>query len=249
MTLNAFKNGVTTLDEATMNAILAAQPSSIIFDGTQADAKTGTGAADSDLSIFTYYARFTLTGQTTIGRIELELIKYGNGADLTVEIRDNSFNPNGSNNGVLIKSFTFPAKLFQTAAGYISLPIDLSGLTSGAQYWVVLKKAGDSTNRIAWRGETTADANYPTYYRSGSTGAWTAGNALHFKIFANTSGTYILKHGIYGTNAKTLVNYDANGNITEIWRWLPASDGTFMICDKLIPTYDANGVPVRWEVQ
>jgi hypothetical protein len=249
LTLFAAKNGITTLDENFLNSYLTAQPSVLIFDGTQADAKTGSGTTENNLSTASYAARFTLTGQTTIGRVELELIKYGAGADLTIEIRDSSFNPNGSNDGALLKSVTFPAKLFSTTAQYVSLPIDLSGLTAGAQYWLVLKKAGDATNHIRWRGEAAQDANYPVYSRIGASGAWTANNALHFRIFANTPGAYLLRHGIYGTNAKTTINYDGNGNITEIWRWLPAADGTWMIVDKMVPTYDANGVATRWNVQ
>lgn len=249
MALWAFRNGVTVLDETTMNSLLAAQPSSLIFDGTQVDAKTGSGTTENNLSLNTYAARFTLTGQTTIGRVEMELIKYGVGADLTLEIRDSTFAPDGSNDGALLKSIKFPAKIFPTAAQYVSLPIDLSGLTTGAQYWIILRKAGDANNHLRWRGESTQDANYPVYYRAGDSGAWTAGNAVHFRVFANTPGTYLLRHGIYGGNAKTTVNYDGNGNITEIWRWLPAADGTFVVCDRLVPIYDSNGVPVRWEVQ
>lgn len=242
MTIWAFKNGVTTLDEATLNAIISAQPSVLLFDGAQADAKAGTGVTDNDLSLNTLIARFTLTGQTTIGRVELELTKAGVGADLTLEIRDNTFNPDGSNDGVLLKSITFPAKMFPAAAAYISLPVDLSGLTAGAYYWLRANKAGDATNRNLWRGEAAQDAAYPVYYRSGATGAWTAGNALHFKVFANTAGTYVLKHGIWGTNGKTLIEYNANGTINYIWRWLPASDGSWIIVDKVTFTYDANGV-------
>jgi len=249
LTLYAFKNGVTVLDEVQMNSLLAAQPSVLIFDGDQVDAKTGTGVTDNDLSLNTYIARFTLTGQTTIGRVELELTKAGAGADLTLEIRDNTFAADGTNDGVLLKSVTFPAKIFPTSAAYISLPVDLSGLTAGAYYWLRVNKAGDATNRLLWRGEAAADAAYPVYYRAGATGAWTAGNALHFKVFAATAGTYLLKHGIWGVNGKTLVEYNADGTIAYIWRWLPAGDGTWQIVDKLVPTYNANGVPIRWEVQ
>jgi len=246
--LFAAKNGVTVLNEAWLNSLLAAQPSVLLFDGTQADAKTGTGVTDNDLSLNTYIARFALTGQTSVGRIELELTKAGAGADLTLEIRDNTFNPNGTNDGVLLKSITFPAKIFPTSAAYISLPVDLSGLTAGAYYWLRINKAGDSINKLLWRGEAAADAAYPVYYRSGATGAWTEGNALHFKVFANTPGTYLLRHGLWGVNGKTLIIYRADGLIDYIWRWLPSSDGSFLICDKLTPTYDANGVPVRWDV-
>jgi hypothetical protein len=243
--LYSFKNGVTTLDEATLNAIISAQPSVLIFDGTIANQKTGTGVTDNGLSLNTYIARFTLTGQTTVGRVELELTKAGAGADLTLEIRDNTFNPDGTNDGTLLKQVKFPAKIFPTSPAYISLPVDLSGLTAGAYYWLRVNKAGDATNKLLWRGEAAQDAAYPVYYRSGTSGAWTAGNALHFKVFANTSGTYVLKHGVTGTNGKTLIEYNANGTINYLWRWLPSSDGTFLIVDKITFSYDANGVPVR----
>lgn len=248
MPLWAFKNGVTVLDQNTMNSLLAAQPSVLIFDGTQVDAKVGTGVTDNDLSLYTFMARFTLTGQTTIGRVELELTKAGVGADLTLEIRANDFNPNGTNDGTLLKQVKLPAKIFPTSPAYISLPVDLSGLTAGAYYWLRINKAGDSINKLLWRGEAAQDAAYPVYYRSSATGVWTAGNALHFKVFAATAGTYTLKHGIWGTNGKTLIEYNADGTIAYIWRWLPSSDGSFLICDKLTPSYDANGVPVRWNV-
>ncbi|MGB9825719.1 MAG: hypothetical protein ACPLRU_03505, partial [Desulfofundulus sp.] len=242
MPLYAFKDNVTPYSANVMNQLLTAQPSVLIFDGTQVDAKTGTGVTDNDLSLYTFMARFTLTGQTTIGRVELELTKAGVGADLTLEIRDNTFKADGTNNGVLLKSITFPAKIFPTSAAYISLPVDLSGLTAGAYYWLRVNKAGDATNKLLWRGEAAADAAYPVYYRSGTSGAWTAGNALHFKVFAATPGTYLLRHGIWGTNGKTLVEYNADGTIAYIWRWLPASDGSWMIVDKVTFTYDANGV-------
>ncbi|MEW5952626.1 MAG: choice-of-anchor R domain-containing protein [Bacillota bacterium] len=248
MTIWGFKNDLSVLDEATLNAIISAQNSVLLFDGTQADAHTGAGVTDNDISNNSYIARFTLTGQTTIGRAELNLSKTGVGANIVLEIRDNTFNPNGTNDGMLLKSMVFPAKLFPTAATYTSLPVDLSGLTAGATYWLRVNKAGDATNRMLWRGEATINASYPTYFRSGLSGAWTANNALHFRVFANTPGTYLLRHGVWGTNGQTLVLYGGSNNISEIWRWLPANDGVFVICDKLTPTYDANGVPVRWGV-
>jgi hypothetical protein len=139
-----------------------------------------------------------------------------------VEIRETTVG------GTLKGSYTFPKKLFSATGGFISLPIDLSGLTSGGTYYIVLKMAGDSTNHLRWVGES--------------------GGAKHFKVFANTPGTYVLKHEIYGGSAKTINNYDGSGLLSEIWRWIPASDGTFMICDKLTPTNDSNGVATKWTV-
>lgn len=245
MSIYAFKTG-DGITESRMNSIFTAQSSTLIFDGNQVAAKTGSGTVENNLSLVSYAVRFTLTGQTSIGRVEAELKKYGAGADVTVEIRDSTFNPNGSNEGVLLKTITFPAKIF--SSGYISLPIDLKGLTSGAQYWLVIKKAGDSINHIRWMGETAQDAAYPAYSRVETSGAWTVGNALHFKVFAKTPGTYTLKHGIYGENAKTLVEYRADGLVDHFWRWLPAVDDTWKIVEKMKPVYDTNGVAIEWEV-
>lgn len=245
MSLYAFKAG-DNITEPLINSIFTAQSSTLIFDGDQAAAKTGSGAVENNLSLASYAVRFVLAGQTSIGRIELDLKKYGDGADVTIEIRDASFNPNGSSEGVLLKSVTFPAKI--VGSGYMSLPIDLSGLTSGAQYWLVMKKAGDSINHIRWVGETTQDGSYPAYSRSGATGGWSVGNALHIKVFAKTPGTYLLKHGIYGENAKTWIEYNTNGLISYIWRWLPATDKTWKIVEKLTPIYDINGVATDWGI-
>lgn len=247
MVLFAAKNGVTVLDEVFINSILSAQNSTLIFDGTQVDGKTGAGVTDNNLSLNTYIAKFTLTGQTTIARVEFEIAKSNTGADLTLEIRS-TFNPDGSSDGVLLKSITFPANIFPASAAYLSLPVDLSGLTAGDYYWLRVNKAGDSTNKLLWRGEASQDASYPAYYRSGASGSWTAGNALHFKSFANTAGTYLLRHGIWGANGKTLLEYNGNGTINYIWRWLPASDGSWMFVDKLTPTYNSDGVATSWGV-
>ena len=247
--LYAAKNDVTVLDQDYENSIRMPQPSALVFDGDQADALTGAGVTDNDLSTNTYIARFTLTGQTTIGRVELELTKMGAGADLVLEIRDNTFNPDGSNDGVLLKSITFPAKIFPASAAYISLPVVLSGLTAGAYYWLRVNKAGDATNHNEWRGEADQNADYPVYYRSGDSGEWTAGNALHFKVFARTAGTYLLKHEVLDTRGMTILEYDAEGKISYFWVWLPASDGEFVICNKVTPTYDGNGVATDWGVE
>ena len=247
MALYAFKNGVTLLDEVNLNTLLAAQPSYLIYDGVQLDAKTGSGVTENNLSTASYITRFKANGDTTVGRVELDLTKYGNGADVTVEIRGTDFNSNGSNDGTLLKTVFYPAKIFTT--GYISLPIDLAGLTSGAYYWLRVNIGGEATNHVKWVGEASQDANYPTYSRIGSTGAWTTRNALHFKIFSNTGGTYLLKHVIYGTNGKTSVEYNPDGTVNYIWRWLPASNGSWQIVEKLVPTYDSNMVAMRWEVQ
>ncbi|GAB7389003.1 hypothetical protein BSNK01_28410 [Bacillaceae bacterium] len=241
MALYAFKNKVTVLDEATMNALLAAQPSSLIFDGNMFPTwnSDGSGVTELDLSQYHYIANFRVPSgvNNTIGRIELHIKKYGAGADLTVKILQGS---------TVLKTSIIPAKFFWNS--WVSIPIDLSGLTvDTVVYSLMIQKAGDSTNHLRLISESTTDGNVG---RSTDGVNWTFNQpSFHRRFFYNSPGTYKLIHGIYGENAKTLIWYDAQGRIGGIWRWLPAIDGTWKIADHLVPIYDANDVATRREVQ
>jgi len=222
MPLYAFKNNVSVLSENLLNQLLSLQDFRLIYTGSQIDSKTGSGVTENSIADYTYAARFTLTGVTEISRVEFELDKDGDGADLVVQIRDNDFNPDGSNDGTVLKQVVLPKEFIPDPAGWWSIPIDLTGLTAGNYYWLVVVKAGDATNKVDWIGEAGQDASYPVYYRAGDMGAWTAGNALHFKIFSGESGD--LLHGIYGVNGYTTVEYSGE-IINKVYRYLPPPDG------------------------
>jgi len=223
MPLYAFKNHVTPLAENILNSLLSLQDFVLIYTGSQIDSKTGSGVTENSIANYTYAARFTLTGVTEISRVELELDKDGDGADLVVQIRDSDFNPDGSNDGTVLKQVVVPKEFIPASAAYWSIPIDLTGLTAGNYYWLVVVKAGDATNKVDWIGEADQDASYPVYYRAGDTGAWTAGNALHFKVYSGESGDLI--HGIYGVNGYTTVEYSGE-IVSKVYRYLPPSDTT-----------------------
>lgn len=242
MSLNAFKNGVTPFSEATMNPQLSLQPFTIMYEGTQRDAKAGAGVLENNVSSYNYIARFTAAGTTEVARLELHLDKDGAGSDLIVEIRDNTFNPDGSNLGVLKKSVRIPAEFIPLTAAYVSIPIDLSGLTSGAYYWILVQKAGDATNHLDWVGESTTDASYPCYRRSGTTGAWSATNAVHFKVFSGASGLPL--HVIEGDNGITTVEY-SSGLPSKVYFYLPPSDGPTGGIRNALTITSSGGLPVR----
>ena len=152
MTLNAFKDGVTVINQANLNSLLALQPFQLIYDGTQRSAKTGTGVTENNLANYSYCARFTLTGSTELARVELELDRDNLGADLVVQIREGMDPANGVD-GTLLKQVVVPKEFIAEAKAYWSIPIGLTGLTSGGQYWLAVLKAGDSTNHLDWVGE------------------------------------------------------------------------------------------------
>jgi len=225
MALNAFKDGVTILNQDNLNQMLALQPFQLIYEGTQRDAKTGSGVTENNLANYSYCARFTLVGSTEIGRVELGLDRDGTGADLIVQIRS-GMNPVSGIDGTMLKQVVVPKEFVPDPKAYWSVPIGLSGLTSGAQYWLVVLRAGDATNHLDWIGETTQDANHPTYYRAGTSGAWTATNALHFRVLSGAEGEVM--HSIYaGTGYATLAYETVNGvpRLKKIYRYLPPSDG------------------------
>ena len=162
-----------------------------------------------------------LAGATEISRVELEIDRDGLGADLIVQIRS-GMNPASGADGTLLKEVVVPKEFIPTSATYWSVPIGLSGLTSGGQYWLVVKRNGDSVNKLDWIGETTQDASYPAYQRAGDSGAWTITNALHFKVFSGAAGE--LKHSIYAGTGYTTIEYSGE-IVSKVYRYLPPADG------------------------
>ena len=221
MALNAFKDGLTILNQDNLNALLSLQPFQLIYTGTQRDAKTGSGVVENNLANYSFCTRFTLTGSTEIGRVELEVDRDGDGADLVLEIRS-GMNPAAGNDGTLLKQVVVPKEFIPATKTYWSIPVGLTGLTSGGQYWLVVLRAGDSVNKLDWIGETSQDVSYPAYQRAGDSGVWTARNALHFKVFSGESGELI--HGIYAGTGYTTVLYEGE-LITKVCRYLPPADG------------------------
>lgn len=222
MPLYAFKNGDpdSRYTEDRMNSLLAMQEFSLIYEGTQRDAKVGSGVEENNVANYNFCARFTLTGSTEIGRVEIEVDKDGDGADLVVQIRS-GMNPAAGVDGTLIKEVVIPKEFIPATAAYWSVPIGLSGLAAGATYWLVVKQGGDAVNHLDWVGEAAQDENYPAYSRNGSSGAWTASNALHFKVFSGANGD--LKHGVYG-NGHTKFEYSGE-TINKVYKYLPPADG------------------------
>jgi len=218
--LHAFKDGV-VLNEDNLNSLLALQPFQLIYEGTQRDAKTGAGVSENSIADYSYCARFTLTGSTEIGRVELELDRDGDGADLVVEIRS-GMDPANGDDGTLLKQVVVPKEFISTTKAYWSVPIGLSGLTSGGQYWLAVQRNGDNTNKLDWVGEAAQDASYPAYYRAGDSGAWTANNALHFRVLSGESGELV--HSIYAGTGYTTVEYSGE-IISKVYRYLPPADG------------------------
>ena len=221
MTIHAFKDGLTILNQDNLNTLLSLQPFQLIYEGVQRDTKTGGGVVENSIAEYSYCTRFTLSGSTEISRVELELDKDGTGADLIVQIRQ-GMNPAAGIDGTLLKQVVVPKEFIPETKTYWSVPIGLSGLTSGGQYWLVVVRNGDATNKLDWIGETTQDASYPAYQRAGDSGAWTVRNALHFKVFSGESGE--LKHSIYAGTGYTTVEYSGE-IISKVYRYLPPADG------------------------
>jgi hypothetical protein len=217
----AFKAGTTVLDESTMNSLLSLQPFKLIYEGTQRAGKTGSGVVENSIANYSYCARFTLTGSTEIGRVELEIDRDNLGADLVVQIRS-GMNPGGGVDGTLLKQVVVPKEFIPDPKGYWSVPIGLTGLTSGGTYWLVVIKAGDATNKVDWIGEITQDANYPAYQRAGDSGAWVVRNALHFRVLSGESGELV--HSVYAGTGYTTIKYSGE-IISKVCRYLPPADG------------------------
>lgn len=222
MTLYAFKDGQTILNQDNLNSLLALQPFQLIYEGIQRDAKTGSGVTENNIANYSYCARFQLWESTTIGRVEIHLDKDGAGADLVVQIRS-GMAPSSGADGAILKEVVVPKEFIPTTAAYCSIPIGLSGLSLDGVYFLTVTRAGDSTNNISWVGEAAQDGSYPAYRRAGDSGAWEATNALHFRVLSGEAGELI--HSIYAGTGYTTVEYSGE-IISKVYRYLPPADST-----------------------
>lgn len=217
MAISAWKDGETIINEDNMNALISLQNFRLIYEGSKRAEKAGSGINENNLANYSYCARFTLTGSTEISRIELELDRDGNGADLIIQIRSGMIPASGVE-GTVLKEVVVPKEFIPDPKGWWSVPIGLTGLTSGGQYWIVILRGGDATNHIDWIGENATDSSYPAYRRAGTSGNWTANNALHLRVFSGDSGE--LFHSIYSGTGHTTVLYSGE-LINKIYRYLP----------------------------
>ena len=134
-----------------------------------------------------------------------------------------------------------------TSRSYWSIPIALEDLTSGAQYWLIVRGGGDATNHFHLHGETTQDANYPCYYRArGGSGTWTAENAIHFKVYSGVNGKR--KHMIYGNNAILTFDFNSAYQLLKQYVYLPDSAGGSGIRNTITFTY-SNGKLIKGVTQ
>lgn len=207
---------------AAWNEILAQQAFKLIYEGTAIDSKTGAGTTENNVFTNYYVIRFTATGVTTMMRATLEVAADGTGQDLTIYVLDTDFNPDGSAEGTILKTITIPKEFLPASAGTVYIPLNLTGLTPGANYWLKIGKVGDVTNHFHLIGEASQDGSHPCYYRAGTSGAWSANNAIHFAVYTGNTGDLI--HGIFGTNLQETYIYTGE-DLTTIWRYCPPSDG------------------------
>lgn len=222
MALYAFKNGEpeSRYNEDRMNSLLSMQDFTLIYEGEERDARTGSGAVENNLANHNYCTRFILTGSDEIGRVEIEIDRDGTGSDLIMQIRSD-MDPASGDDGTLLQQIVVPKEFIPDPKAYWSVPIGLTDLTPDGQYWLVILQGGDAVNHLDWIGEVSQDANYPAYRRNGDSGNWTASEALHFRICSGAGGD--LFHGLYGPGHTTLI-YQGD-ELTRIYRYLPPADG------------------------
>ncbi len=240
----AFEDGVTILDAANLNSILQMQDGALICSGgTLIDSKTGAGVTENSLADNNYAIRITATGQTEIGYINLKVDADGTGQDLMVSLVDSTFATDGSNNGVVKATRLVPKEFIATSAGMVLIPFALDGLTSGANYWLIVSKSGDATNKLDLVGEASQDAAHPVYRRAGTSGAWTISNAIHFEVYSWSIDGDVLA-AVDGGQWDWL-EYNA-GDLVKIKSYTPGTTGAGL--REIMDLTNASGTPKKWVV-
>lgn len=220
----AFEDGVTVFNASNMNELLNPQSATLILEGTAFDSN-GPSANNvwEEVHTYNFAFRITTTGVTSLSRIELEIDKDGSGQDLTLLIKDTDFNPDGSNEGTTLATILVPKEFLPAAGGWISIPVNLTGLTAGANYWGILSKVGDLSNHFHVISEGAADASHPSYHRSESSGAWTSHDSIEFYAYSGDTG--LPMHKIEATNAVSTFEYDS-GLLSKKYFYLRPASGS-----------------------
>lgn len=235
MALFAAKAGKTVIDENLINSLFSLQEFYLIYDGTQIDAVTGAGITEYEVDDYSFAIRFRLNNTNEIGRVEFDLRRVGDGADLVVAVYQD-FDPSGQEGTLLIERL-MPREFLPDTRAWVSVPIGLDGLLPDAYYWLVVRQAGDQNNHVRLYGENNQDAVHPVYRRVGTSGPWTPENAIHFRVFAGAVGD--IRHGIYGFTGLTWVEYEGE-TIARIRRYLPTADDTTGIRETLTLEMDGD---------
>lgn len=237
MALNAKVAGE-AITAAGINELQAQQSFKLIYEGTAIDSKTGSGTTENNVFDNYYVIRFTATEVTTMMRAELTIAADGTGQDLTVYVLDSDFATDGSAEGTILKTITIPKEHLPASAGTVYIPLNVTGLSAGTNYWLKIGKVGDVTNHFHLIGEASQDGSHPCYYRAGTSGAWSLNNAIHFAVYTGNSGNVV--HGIYGTNMQETYLYTGY-DLTTLFRYLPPASGAAGgIRDTLTFTYTDN---------
>jgi hypothetical protein len=189
MTVPAWQSvtsGSTVGNAGQINQFLAAHPASFHRQGTSYANGPATSTSSVSTSGNTWIAQpFTLSSsKTTINRIELFPNLTGVGMDSTVNIETDS---GGSPSGTILYSVTVP-KEFQGANNYVSIPVNLSGLTASAKYHIVVIPSSNSTTNTLKLSLGVVTSN--ALLTSGNSGtSWGSSNGtLLFNVFSGTNG-------------------------------------------------------------
>jgi hypothetical protein len=151
-------------------------------------------------------------------RAELTIAADGTGQDLTIQVLDTDFATDGSAEGTVLATITIPKEFLPASAGTVYIPLNVTGLSAGSNYWLKIGKVGDVTNHFHLIGEASQDAAHPCYRRAGTSGVWTANNAIHFAVYDGNSGETV--HGIYGTSLVETYIYTGE-DLSHVYRYCP----------------------------
>ena len=153
----------------------------------------------------------TAGGQTTISRIELNV--YTVTSDTTIEIRtDNA----GVPSNVTLFSITLPLE-FGGVNGWVSIPINLSGLSASTKYHIVMDGTAVNGSQYSWYRAATS-VNQANVSASG-TGGWSGASVTClFNVFSGVNG--VLRNTYEDSGARwTTIDYTnsaAAGNTTPV---------------------------------
>lgn len=224
-----------------VNQFLGTHQSSWTYNGgtLQSSQTTGSSLYQTTASQYLSQAFFTGASQTVIGTVLVQVSTVG-GSPVTATITPLTVSLYLSSSGIptgnpLITT-ALTEQLVYNSSFYVTIPINITGLTPSTEYCIVISPAGTGTQYYVWQqnNQTSGGATSPDGVN------WSPENfGFMYKVYDDTglTGSPIIITDDGGAKIVT-ITYNTNGQPLTIVEQVISQSGTFFLSSR---TFSYNG--------
>lgn len=193
-----------------VNQFLTTHPATFVYQGVLQASET-TGAPGTVASNGTWVAQSFAAGssQVTTGHVVLTVSFAGSPDPWGISLQAGS---SGVPSGTALASAWLPPAFTLASPGPVTVLLPATGLTPGAQYWIVAAAQGDASDYYAWSKSSQASGAAT----SADGTSWTAATyGLLYEVYDGSTSGYLT--GIYeDSGARTTVYAYSGGLVSQV---------------------------------